>query len=322
MHSTTFRPFRPGRGNRIGRRRLAALLASLLLPAAAHAADLADGGTGHAGRLTASGPVVVRGQSDVVIRDVRISNPSGPCILIEDSADVRVHNTRLGPCGAEAIRAKRADGLVVTRNTIGRSAKGVYALSSRRVRVVANEFVGVTRNLVQFDKVSGPDNYIVRNVGDLPPGNAVTEDLISLYLSDGTAKSPIKVLRNRLRGGGESASGSGILLGDNGGSHQVAACNTLVDPGQVGIGVASGTNIEVLRNRLFQSARPWSNAALYVWNQAPGEDCRNVRVVGNEVTWRKADGQPYPWWNGGGCSAVRREANDFDAGLTAGVFGD
>ena len=157
MHSTTSRPrLRAGCSDRSGRGRLATLLATLLLPAAAPAADLADGGTGHAGQLTASGPVVVRGQSDVVIRDVRISNPSGPCILIIDAVDVRVHNTRLGPCGADAVRAVRVDGLVVTRNTIGEAAKGVYALDSRRVKVVANEFTGVARNLVQFDKVSGP----------------------------------------------------------------------------------------------------------------------------------------------------------------------
>ena len=162
----------------------------------------------------------------------------------------------------------------------------------------------------------------MRNVGDVPLGNAVTEDLISLYRSTGTPKSPIKVLRNRLRGGGRSPSGSGILLGDNGGSHQVAACNTLVEPGQVGIGVASGTNIDVLRNRLFHGPRPWSNLALYVWNQTPAAPCRNVRVEGNDVSWRNAEGESYGWWNGGGCGAVDRSGNDFDAGLTGAIFGN
>lgn len=278
--------------------------------------------TGHAGSPRASAPLVIRGQTDVSIRSKRISNPDGPCIVIEDSVNVRLHNLQIGPCRSEGIRAKRVDGLSVTRSTITDTYKGIYALSSSRVRIVHNDFLGTHRNLVQFDKVNGPDSAIIRNLALSTPGNGRTEDLVNLYRSSGVSGSPIKVYYNHFRGGGRSRSGSGIMLGDNGGSHQIAYGNTLVDPGQVGIGVASGTNIRVARNRLFQGARVWSNVALYAWNQQPGSACGNVRVDRNEVTWKKADGQRYAWWSGGGCGDVRLIANDFDAGLTSAIFGN
>ena len=295
------------------------LLAALHTPL--HAGDIAGRKTGHSGSPRTSEPIVIRGQSDVVIRNVRITNPNGPCILVEDSANVRIHNVRLGPCRSEAIRAKRVDGLRVSRSTLRDAYRGVYALNSRRVQITRNDFLDFHRNIAQFDKVEGANSYIMWNYGDTGIGNARTEDLVNLYKSNGTSGSPIRVSHNHFRGGGRSRSGSGIMLGDNGGSHQLAYGNTLVEPGQVGIGVASGSHIRVARNRIYQPKRSWSNVALYVWNQS-STPCNNVRVDRNEVTWRNASGQRNGWWGGGGCGDVRESGNDFDAGLTRSIFGN
>lgn len=299
-----------------------ALLFLTTLHAPLQAGEIDGHQTGHAGSAGVSAPLVIRGQTDVSISSKRISNPDGPCILIEDSVDVRLHNLQIGPCGSEGIRAKRVDGLSVTRSTITDTYKGIYALSSSRVTIAHNDFLGTHRNLVQFDKVHGPDSAIIRNSAVSSPGNERAEDLVNLYRSSGVPDSPIMVYYNHFKGGGRSRSGSGIMLGDNGGSHQIAYGNTLVDPGQVGIGVASGTDIQVTRNRLVQEAQAWSNVALYAWNQQPGSPCDNVRIDRNQVSWKKADGRRYAWWNGGGCGDVRLNANDFDAGLTSAIFGN
>jgi nitrous oxidase accessory protein NosD len=82
---------------------------------------------------------------------------------------------------------------------------------------------------------------------------------------------------NRLSNGGPSGSGSGIMVGDEGGSHIVVKGNTLTNPGQVGIGVAGGQNIRILDNSVFSASHPWSNIGIYVWNQSGGT-CSNVEV--------------------------------------------
>src|SRR4029078_11830812 len=101
---------------------------------------------------------------------------------------------------------------------------------------------------VQFDKVSGNGNSVSCNVGRNEPGRSNPEDGISLYQSYGEAGSPIVVRDKLLVGGGPSRSGAGIMLGDYGGSYQIAERNILVDPGQYGIAVSSGSHMSIIDN--------------------------------------------------------------------------
>ena len=104
------------------------------------------------------------------------------------------------------------------------------------------------------------------------------------------------------------------MLGDGGGSYQFVEGNVLVNPGQVGIGVASGTNMTVRGNRIYSSSLPWSNVGLYVWNQY-GAACGNVEVSGNQVNWTNAGGSSNGWWGGGGCGEVNFYGNDLNASV-------
>ena len=277
--------------------------------------------TGHTGSPKPSGPIVITGKSDLDIRNLSISNPNGPCIFVRRSSNIRILNSRIGPCKDQAIRIDQVDGIAVIHNTIRQSAKGVYAHRSSGVLVARNDFTNTGRNLVQFDKVNGPGSKISRNLGVSTNGNPKTEDLISIYRSNGTSSSPIRIYYNRLKGGGRSRSGSGIMLGDEGGSHQIAAHNTLVEPGQTGIGVAGGQRIRVFRNRVVQGTLPWSNVGLYVWNQSD-EPCSGVRVDHNQVSWLNKAGQPSSYWGGSGCGSVQELNNDFRAPLTKAIFHD
>jgi nitrous oxidase accessory protein NosD len=91
--------------------------------------------------------------------------------------------------------------------------------------------------------------------------------------------------------------GSGIMLGDGGGSNVIVRENTCLSPGQVGIGVASGTNIRVIGNVIYGAPRVDSNVGIYVWNQYPS-DMANIEVSNHRVRWYQQSGSENPYWNG------------------------
>ena len=109
------------------------------------------------------------------------------------------------------------------------------------------------------------------------------------------------------------------MLGDAGGSHQYVEGNVLVNPGQVGIGVASGFGMTVRDNLIYSSALSWSNVGLSVWNQYDSA-CYDVVVVGNQVNWTAAGGYENPHWEGGGCSNLTIQDNDWHAPIGPGIF--
>jgi len=231
--------------------------------------------------LTSSGPITVT-ESGTVIENVHFTGSgSASCVRISGASNVTVRNSRFTNC-----------------------YKGIYAVNSSNVIVTNNEFEadlsGRGRNAVQFDKVSG--GYVAGNRSTVEIGATEAEDHISMYKSNGSASNPIVIEGNILIGGGPSRSGSGIMLGDNGGSWQVARNNILQDPGQVGIGVSGGTNITVVGNIVSSSSHPWTNVGIYAWDWN-GSGCSNVTITNNNVPeWAHADGHLYVFWDGGNCS--------------------
>ena len=83
------------------------------------------------------------------------------------------------------------------------------------------------------------------------------------------------------------------MLGDGGGSYQVAEGNDLVDPGQYGIAVASGDHMTIRNNRVYARAQTFTNVGISVWNQYP-HACRDITVEGNFVKWQSKDGSAKP----------------------------
>ncbi len=175
--------------------------------------------------------------------------------------------------------------------------------------------------LAQFDKVSGDGNCVSQNYGINFAGRSTPEDMINIYKSHGTEKSPIMIEKNFLCGdpdkgsAGKSKSGSGIMLGDGGGRHIQCRENSLFAPGQVGIGVCGGSNISVEKNQVFGLASNVANVGIYVWNQskAPGAD---IAVRHNIVAWKNARGDNSSFWQGannGGFERVAIDNNRWDA---------
>ena len=261
-----------------------------------------------------TGPIVIRRDSDVVIENLHISNPDGACVTVTKSSNVTIRNSTIGPCGDEAVYLSDIDTAQMSGNYILDTGNGILVHRSDSVVVDENVFINAGRNFVQFDKVNGPGSSISGNRGQNELGGSSAEDMINVYESNGTAESPIRVVGNHLRNGGPSGFGSGIMLGDNGGSHQIAEGNRLVNPGQVGIGVASGDGIRVIDNFIYSAAQAWSNVGLYVWNQYDST-CSDIEVAGNQVNWTASGGFSNGFWDGGGCGGPSVSDNDWDADL-------
>ncbi len=261
---------------------------------------------------TASGQVRVSGRSNVVIENLHITNPSGPCVVVSGSSNVTIRNSTIGPCRDEGVYITDSSNVLVSRTYISEVNKGVLAHRSQSIRVNENVFVHTGRNFVQFDKVNGANSSVSSNRGTNQLGGSNAEDLISLYQSNGTPSSPIRVENNHIKNGGPSRSGTGILLGDAGGSHQIAEGNFLVDTGQVGIGVAGGHTMTVRNNSIYSSRHAWSNVGIYAWDVSAA--CGSVTITGNQVDWTAAGGYANGFWNGGGCN-LNEYANNWRANL-------
>jgi hypothetical protein len=173
---------------------------------------------------------------------------------------------------------------------------------------------------VQFDNVSGANNSISYNRGENIFGQSNPEDAINLYKSNGTVSSPIQIVGNWIRGGGPSTSGGGIMLGDNGGSYQVASGNILVNPGQYGMAIAGGDNISIANNSVYAAAQSFTNIGLYVWGQS-GSPCTNTTVSGNQVKFfNSSNVENDVWIAGGETTPSGWTTNTFGANIDASIL--
>lgn len=285
-----------------------------------------------------SDAIVLRNRSNVEIKALRIRGDVS--ITLENCQNItvvscdlrsiraagctglRIYNNHLSDSTNNGVHLDGCEDVVVQGNRIESVASGVYAHRSTKVQVVGNLCIDVQGpfprgQLAQFDQVTGPDNLIMGNVGVNHHGRSRAEDMINLFRSEGTARSPIRVEHNHLSGdpdrGSEdfSKSGSGIILGDGGGRYQLCVNNTLVSPGQVGIGVASGGDIWVSSNTVVGEISNVANVGIYTWNQYPDTEAGAVTVTRNRVEWTNADRRSNPYWNGGGFTRVTRSDNVF-----------
>ncbi len=328
----------------------AALLAFEPPPALPQAAD---GKKPKTAVLTPQGPLALRGKKEHSVQALKIVVSEGKpqagilvencenltiqyCevgpgdmvgISVSNSRNVRIVNSWVHDTGTRlSIHLYKCTDVLIQGNRLERGASGVYALESTGVKVIGNYVEDVQGpfprgQLAQFDKVTGEGNCISQNYAINFAGKSTPEDMINIYKSEGTEKSPILIEKNFLCGDPEkgsadkSKSGSGIMMGDGGGKPLRRAENTLFAPGQVGIGVCGGSNIAVEKNQIYGLASNQANVGMYVWNQskAAGAD---IVVRDNTVAWKNAKGDNSSFWKGGdngGFERVTIENNRWDA---------
>ncbi len=283
--------------------------------------------------LTASGPIVINGENNVVISGLQISNPSGPCVTIASgSSNIIIKNNKIGPCEENAIDIRSSNNITVQNNHIHDAVgEGVYLFSAELVEIKNNKFedvrtgvyasiaskIKVSHNefrnmqgpfprgqMVQLAFTNGGGSYISNNVSINELGYSDPEDAINLYKSNGTPADPIMIRNNLIIGGGPSNSGGGIILGDGGeSSYQIAQDNILVNPGQYGVAVVGGHHMQLLGNSIYSQQFPFTNVGLYVWDQYDSA-CANITVRNNSVNYTNKDGLKNAGWNARNCGVI------------------
>ena len=282
-------------------------------------------------------PMVISGKKDVVIRGVRISNPRGSCILINNgSQNILIENSEIGPCAAfgvdirgsaivkvqnsylhdiknTAVGTYNVTGLHVYNNRIERYMKGVYSVSSTKTVVRHNAFKDINSSsslrhakAIQFNKVIGTGNRINCNVVENTPGKTNSHEIFNLYRSQGTAADPIQIMSNKIKGGGPDKTGTGIIPTDHGSSYVLVKGNILVDPGAHGLTISAGHHIEMVDNLIYAKKQPFTWTGISIRNQlkSQGYVCYGHTVSGNLVNWTSKGGKPNPYINNGTCGTI------------------
>ena len=182
---------------------------------------------------------------------------------------------------------------------------------------------------IQLDKVRRvPGIEIGNNQVINDPGRSRVEDNINIYLSSGTAASPIRIHDNFIRGAYTikpwqgthtdanwkwdwGYSGGGILLGDGKNSNPAddsayvkAYSNTVVSTTNYGIAIAAGHDLEAYGNRIVScgslgeyGAIAQQNVGLYIWDSYKAGIARfyNNTAHDNVIGWVRGTGRN-DWW--------------------------
>ncbi len=285
-------------------------------------------GASYCGPYTVSEPLVLSGLNDTIISGLKITNPDGNAITISNCENVTIENCFLYDSSGNGVNIYSSTNVIIQNNRMESISTAVYAQVSQEIQVLYNDVKNVIGpfprgQLAQFADCTGSDNKINYNVMENISEESYAEDAINLYNSSGTESSPIEIVGNWIRGGGPSSSGGGIMTGDNGGSYVLVKDNILVNPGQYGIAIACGTNIQIYDNLVYAEESSFSNVGIYVWNQTTSESCGSNEVYDNTVSWTNSEGNINGGWNASNCGTITGwDDNVWDADIDASILPD
>lgn len=273
---------------------------------------------GQCGSYNSTRPITYSRAHDITISNVMMANNAGDCLYLLNCQNITIVDSRFGPAIGIGVHVENCTNITIKRCFINSVSTGVYVINSTGIKVDSNQIKNVMGPMprgqaVQFNAVYGSGNSISGNKIENLPGLSFPEDAISLYKSYGAPASPILVQGNWIRGGGPSVNGGGIMTGDNGGSYMIVKNNILVNPGQYGIAIGGGSNIQLLNNTVFAKKSEIANVGVYVWNQATAS-CSNTTIAGNLINWANSSGSKNPSWNAGNCGEIAGwNTNTWDA---------
>lgn len=206
------------------------------------------------------GPIVATSGMRIVGKHV-VNNAGGACIVVPKGVrDVVIEGNEIGPCAyngsSETSAAIVVNGSDVTmrRNVIHDASSGAYATGAQHPILfeknrVYNVLGPMPRGqMIQFNTVTGDGaSRVSCNVSDKMEATRQThyEDHINIYRTN-----RVTVSYNKLRGG-DSFSGSGVVVGDDGGDGMLVDGNVIVVPANVGIATAGGSGHVVRNNRVY-----------------------------------------------------------------------
>ncbi|MFC5850070.1 hypothetical protein [Deinococcus petrolearius] len=164
---------------------------------------------------------------------------------------------------------------------------------------------------VQFNDVRHlPNARIAWNEVINEPGKSRVEEVINMFVSSGTAQSPIRIYDNYIQGAyptvptASNYGGGGIMLGDGASANRQDAAayiqaynNQVISTTNQGIAIAAGHDISAYNNRVISSGLlpdgtplPAQNVGIYVWDLHGDRDrgtFYNNSMRGNVVGWAR-----------------------------------
>ncbi|MGZ3944608.1 MAG: right-handed parallel beta-helix repeat-containing protein [Mucilaginibacter sp.] len=227
--------------------------------------------------------------------NITISGISTTSIRLMNCSNIKITNCKVGNTPGVGITISGCSNVSVSGTYLYNAASGVYAVDSQGINISGNFGLNMQGpfprgQFVQFDNVTGAGNRVDSNRFQNILGQSDAEDAISIYKSSGTANDPIQVNENQIRGGGPSDSGSGIMIGDGGGQYVTANRNTLVDPGQCGMGIAGGSNMTLSGNNIYGKQQSFTNVGVYYWNQSR-ESSSAITISNNAINFTMHNGE-------------------------------
>lgn len=257
------------------------------------------------------GVILLQNKHNLVIQGDSINGAHASCIKLINCTNIRILNCKLMNTDkdtAKGVDIRNSQDILVQNCYVSNVAIGVYANGSRRITVTQNDMLNMksstTGDFVQFVNVNGGGSSITKNHCENISGSSTPQDGIDLQNCSGLAFAPIWVTYNYIRGGGPSKTGSGIKLGDGGGTGQVAENNILVNTGTYGIYIAGGAaGIKVLSNTIFSKqiahvsyaaikAAAYTVTPTITGNRAKWRDSSNVE---RDTTHQVGKASPIGW---------------------------
>jgi hypothetical protein len=265
---------------------------------------------GAAALAQASGQLVVQNQSNKIYRGLNITSSSGEdCVVIMDSTNITIEDSQIGPCGGNGVNISGGSGIQIYDNYIHPETHqnaccdyndGVLAQNTAQVAIQGNVIAYGESNVEAPQNVNGltvignfllnprgGDNSRGQNVQVWNSSNVVVLNNYTLssrdrakYLYPDIQEDSINfgfgsgfvAILNYIRGG-HSPSGCG-LIADEAANSVLLVGNQLLDTGQCGIGIASGTNQLIDHNKIL--------------NRTPVNGGGNVAIYGGTNTRRHA----------------------------------
>jgi len=254
-----------------------------------------------------SGPISLTKQSNVVIRDLIISSSGDNGIALWECTNITIENCVIQNTAGNGVYTWKSNGVKVRNCTFKENASGVYISTGQSIIVENNRFTNVNGpsprgQFVQFNGVTGSGNRISCNYMESITGQGNPEDAISTHNSYGTSSSPIIIENNYIKGGGPSDSGGGICLGDGGGAYIIARYNVLVNPGQYGMSIPAGNNLEISNNKIYAKSQYFTNVGISLWEYSSIDCGGGNKVVNNNVWWQNKNGVAMSFWTDNNCS--------------------
>jgi len=279
-----------------------------------------------ASTYTTHAAVTYQGKSNFTISGLSITGGTY-CIYLNNCSNVTITNCRLANASKyEVYITGNCKNITMTNCFVTGGISGVHAENSSAIKVNSNQFKNINGpfpggNFVQYVSVNGGGNQINNNRCEDAPGVGKPEDGLSIYKCNGIPGDSIQVIGNWIRGGqyyNTSGGAAAIVLGDLGGSYQVARNNIIVNGGFVGMQVQGGTHIKMDHNTIYGSATPYSNCGLCYGNYS-GQSSSDINMSYNKVKYIKTNGQEQDLWTSG-LTPTGWSTNTQKASITASIL--